>query len=112
MAKKERISHASAEEIQAMRKQGQTRSDWAAAEAMNDAEVERSANEDDGPLPEGWEPMRLISNSLMFLKISAETSSPKESRRMAAFCAPVYLFVAIPTLQPSKIYLHCKKADT
>jgi uncharacterized protein (DUF4415 family) len=55
MAKKERISHASTEEIQAMRKQGQTRSDWAAAEAMNDAEVERSANEDDGPLPEGWE---------------------------------------------------------
>ena len=33
MAKKERILHASAEEIQAMRKQGKTRSDWAAADS-------------------------------------------------------------------------------
>jgi uncharacterized protein (DUF4415 family) len=55
MARKERILHASAEEIQAMRKQGKTRSDWAAAEATSNAEVERLAHEDDGPLPEGWE---------------------------------------------------------
>jgi uncharacterized protein (DUF4415 family) len=55
MAKKERILHASADEIQAMREQGKTRSDWAAAEQLSNAEVERLANEDDGPLPEGWE---------------------------------------------------------
>ena len=55
MARKERILRASAEEIQAMRRQGKTRSDWAAAEAMSNAEVERLANEDDRPLPEGWE---------------------------------------------------------
>src|ERR1019366_4128013 len=55
MAKKERIVHASADEIQSMRKQGKTRSDWAAAEQMSNAEVELRANEDDGPLPEGWE---------------------------------------------------------
>jgi uncharacterized protein (DUF4415 family) len=55
VAKKARIMHASADEIQAMRKQGKTRSDWTAAEQMSQAEVERLANEDDGPLPEGWE---------------------------------------------------------
>jgi hypothetical protein len=53
MAKKARIMHASADEIQAMRKQGKTRSDWATAERMSQAKVERLANEDDGPLPEG-----------------------------------------------------------
>lgn len=55
MAKQERISHASAEEIQAMRKQGGTHSDWAAAEQLSEAEVERLAEEDDGALPEGWD---------------------------------------------------------
>ena len=55
MEKRERLVRASADEIQAMRKQGQTRSDWAAAEQMSNAEVERLADEDDGPLPEGWE---------------------------------------------------------
>ena len=55
MAKRERIMRASADEIQAMRKQGKTRSDWAAAERLSKAEVERLADEDDGPLPEGWE---------------------------------------------------------
>jgi len=55
MEKKEHIVHASADEIQAMREQGKTRSNWAAAEQMSNAEVERLANEDDGPLPEGWE---------------------------------------------------------
>jgi uncharacterized protein (DUF4415 family) len=55
MAKKERIVRASAEDIQAMRQQGTTRSDWAATEQMTSAEVERLADEDDGPLPEGWE---------------------------------------------------------
>jgi len=55
MAKREHIVRASADEIRAMRKQGKTRSDWAAAEQMPQAEVERLADEDDGLLPEGWE---------------------------------------------------------
>ena len=55
MAKKERIVRASAEQLQAMRERGESRSDWAAAEAMSQAEVERLADEEDGALPEGWE---------------------------------------------------------
>jgi|SRR5580704_12812456 uncharacterized protein (DUF4415 family) len=55
MRKKEHLMRASADEIRAMRKQGQTRSDWAAAEQLSRTEVERLADEDDGPLPEGWE---------------------------------------------------------
>jgi uncharacterized protein (DUF4415 family) len=54
MAKNERIESASAAEIEARRARGESRSDWAAAEAMPQAEVERLAAEEDGPLPEGW----------------------------------------------------------
>lgn len=53
--KKERIVRASAEQIQAMRERGETRSDWHAAEAMSQVQVERLAGEEDGTLPEGWE---------------------------------------------------------
>jgi uncharacterized protein (DUF4415 family) len=38
-----------------MRARGELRSDWARAKAMTQAEVERLADEEDGPLPEGWE---------------------------------------------------------
>jgi uncharacterized protein (DUF4415 family) len=55
LAKKERIERASAEELQAIRDRGENRSDWQAAEAMSQAEIERLADEDDGALPEGWE---------------------------------------------------------
>jgi uncharacterized protein (DUF4415 family) len=55
MAKRERIVRASAGEVRAMRLRGKTHSDWAAAEAMPQAEVERLADEEDGFLPEGWE---------------------------------------------------------
>ena len=55
MAKKELIERASAEQLQAMRDRGESRSDWQAAEAMSRDEVERLADEDDGALPEGWE---------------------------------------------------------
>jgi uncharacterized protein (DUF4415 family) len=55
VAKKECISRASADAIQTVRRQGKTRSDWSAAEKTSSAEVERQADEDDGPLPEGWE---------------------------------------------------------
>jgi hypothetical protein len=54
MAKNERIVRATADEIKAMRERGEVTSDWAAAEALTAAEVERAADEDDGPLPEGW----------------------------------------------------------
>ena len=55
MANKERIVRASADAIKSMREQGKTRSDWAAADQMIPAEVERLADKDDGLLPEGWE---------------------------------------------------------
>jgi uncharacterized protein (DUF4415 family) len=55
MVKKERTERATAEQIEAMRKRGELKSDWNAAAAMSQAEVERLADEDDGPLPEGWE---------------------------------------------------------
>jgi uncharacterized protein (DUF4415 family) len=54
MAKKERIVRATADEINAMRERGEVASDWAGAEALTAAEVERAADEDDGPLPEDW----------------------------------------------------------
>ena len=40
MARKERIVRYSAEELAAKRKRGETRSDWARAAAMTDAEIE------------------------------------------------------------------------
>lgn len=55
MARKERIVRATADEVEAMRARGESRSDWKAAETMSHAEIERLADEDDGPLPEGWE---------------------------------------------------------
>jgi hypothetical protein len=66
MARKERIVRASADEIQAMREPGKTRSDWAAAEQLSYAEIERLAAEDDGPLPEGWE--RTVETAMPRLK--------------------------------------------
>jgi uncharacterized protein (DUF4415 family) len=55
LAKKERIVRASVEEIQAMRARGESLSDWRSAERLTYAEVERNADEDDGPLAPGWE---------------------------------------------------------
>jgi uncharacterized protein (DUF4415 family) len=46
---------ATSEEIAAMIARGEDRSDWDASQRMTQAEVERLADEDDGPLPEGWE---------------------------------------------------------
>jgi uncharacterized protein (DUF4415 family) len=46
---------ASGEQIQAMRRRGEIQSDWKAAEAMSQVEVERAADEDEGPLPPDWE---------------------------------------------------------
>lgn len=55
MPRNGRIVRASAEEIEAMRRRGESRSDWEAAQRMPQAEVERLADAEDGPLPEGWE---------------------------------------------------------
>ncbi len=43
------------EEIQEMLANGGDQTDWKAAMAIPQAEVERMADEEDGPLPEGWE---------------------------------------------------------
>ena len=55
MAKKERIVRYSAEEVAAMIARGEDKTDWARVKAMPQEEVERLADEEDGPLPEGWE---------------------------------------------------------
>lgn len=54
MTRKERIVRASAEAIQAMHDRGESRSDWQTAAQLSQAEVERLAEKDDGPLPQGW----------------------------------------------------------
>ncbi len=55
MPRNERIVRATADEIEAMRARNESRSDWRAAEAMPQAKVERLADEDEGPLADGWE---------------------------------------------------------
>lgn len=50
-----RTVRASADAIEAMRRRGESRSDWDAAQRKPQAEVERLAEAEDGPLPEGWE---------------------------------------------------------
>lgn len=51
MAKKEHIVRYSADELAAMKSE----TDWAKVDAMTPEAVERLADEEDGPLPEGWE---------------------------------------------------------
>jgi uncharacterized protein (DUF4415 family) len=46
---------ATGEEIRRRLAAGEDRSDWNAVRAMTQAEVERLADEEDGPLPDGWE---------------------------------------------------------
>jgi hypothetical protein len=58
MAKKKRIVRGSAEDLQAMRARGESRSDWAAAQSIAQVDVERLAQEEGGPLPEGREHRR------------------------------------------------------
>ena len=55
MPRNGRTVRASAETIEAMRRRGESRSDWDAAQRMPQAEVERLADAEDGPLPAGWE---------------------------------------------------------
>lgn len=51
MRKKELIAHASADEIAGR----EDKTDWQRVKAMAQAEVERLADDEEGPLPEGWE---------------------------------------------------------
>ena len=60
MAKGENIVSYTAEEIDAMLARGEDRSNWAAFDAKSPEEIERLADEDDGPLPEGWEKTVII----------------------------------------------------
>ncbi len=55
MEKNERTVRASAEEIRRKLAKEGSKTDWKAAAQMTQAEVERLADEEDGPLPEGWE---------------------------------------------------------
>src|ERR1700733_5436928 len=50
MAKKESIVRASADEIARRIARGEDRTDWKRVKAMSQAEVERLADEEDGPL--------------------------------------------------------------
>jgi uncharacterized protein (DUF4415 family) len=51
VAKKENFVSYTIEEL----KQMPSRTDWAAVDAMSQDEVEQLADEEDGPLPEGWQ---------------------------------------------------------
>jgi uncharacterized protein (DUF4415 family) len=54
------IIRASAEEIRRMLETGGDRTDWARVRAMPQEEVERLADEEEGPLPEGWEKTAIV----------------------------------------------------
>jgi uncharacterized protein (DUF4415 family) len=60
MAKKENIVRYTAEEIDAKLAAGESRTDWAQADALSQADIERLADEDEGPLPDGWEKTVII----------------------------------------------------
>lgn len=55
MRKKEHIVRYSAEEVAAKIAEGEDKTDWERVRAMPQEEVERLADEEDGPMPEGWE---------------------------------------------------------
>lgn len=55
MERKGNIVRATADEIQRMLERGESKTDWARVDAMSQEEVERLADEEEGPLPEGWE---------------------------------------------------------
>jgi hypothetical protein len=55
MAKRESIARASGDQIARRIARGEDRTDWKRVKAMSQAEAERLADEEDVPLPEGWE---------------------------------------------------------
>jgi uncharacterized protein (DUF4415 family) len=60
MEKRGRIVRYTAEEIAAKIAAGEDETDWERVKAMPQEEVERLADEEDGPLPEGWESTIII----------------------------------------------------
>jgi uncharacterized protein (DUF4415 family) len=56
MKKKERIVRYSIEQLRKMK----SKTDWAKVDAMTQAEVERLADEEEGPLPKGWQKSIII----------------------------------------------------
>jgi hypothetical protein len=60
MAKKAHIVSFTAEEIDARLAAGESRTDWAQAYSMTQADIERLADEDESPLPDGWEKTVII----------------------------------------------------
>jgi len=60
MRKKENIASFTADEIDAKLAAGESRTDWAKADALSEAEIERLADEDEGPMPDGWEKTVII----------------------------------------------------
>ncbi|HEV3112347.1 MAG TPA: BrnA antitoxin family protein [Candidatus Binataceae bacterium] len=55
MQSKEHIVRSSAKEISRRIARGESKTDWRRVKAMSQAEVEHLADEEEGPLPEGWE---------------------------------------------------------
>jgi uncharacterized protein (DUF4415 family) len=55
MRKNENIARFSAEKVRRKIARGESKTDWKRVNAMSQAEVERLADKDEGPLPAGWE---------------------------------------------------------
>jgi uncharacterized protein (DUF4415 family) len=55
LQKKGRFVRYTRDEIKAMLARGEDQTDWARVRAMSQDEADRLADEEDGPLPEGWE---------------------------------------------------------
>ena len=55
MRKNENISRFSADKIRRKLARGESKTDWKRVKAMTRTEVERLADRDEGPLPDGWE---------------------------------------------------------
>jgi uncharacterized protein (DUF4415 family) len=53
--KHRRIERASGKAIARRLARGEDRTDWKRVKAMSQADVERLADEEEGPLPKGWE---------------------------------------------------------
>ena len=60
MRKRGSIVTGSADEVRQALAQTGDKSDWAAAKALSQTDVELLADEDDGPLPAGWEDTVLL----------------------------------------------------
>ena len=55
MEKNKSIVRFSAENLEAMRERGESRTDWQRVRALTQSQADRLANEEEGALPSGWE---------------------------------------------------------